>query len=118
MAIGQWDRDFKIWNYSFSYSSLLLRSAPKFDQDLRVDVLFSNVKRMNIPVKFAGLSIEDGEFEAERERLGIEEAPDEPFKLFLLNGGPSYVLATHCQWHEDHEWVDAPSRFGPFRGVH
>ncbi|MEU3291370.1 hypothetical protein ABZ722_03290 [Streptomyces longwoodensis] len=117
MEIAHWERNFKIWNYSFSYSQLLLRSVPRSDQDLRVDVLFSNVRRMNISTKLAGLSIETADFEAERVRLGIDDVPDEPFSLFLLNGGSCYVLATQCQWHEDHEWVDAPSRFGPFRGV-
>ena len=115
--IARWDRDFKIWNYSFSYSQLLLRSVPKSDQDLRVDVLFSNVRRMNVSAKFSGLSIEVGDFESERERLGVDEVPNDPFELFILNEGLSYVLATHCQWHEDHEWIDAPSHFGSFRGV-
>jgi hypothetical protein len=117
MALASWDRDFKIWSYAFSYSQLLLRSAPKFEQDLRVDVLFSNVRHVNIPTRISRLSIEAADFEGERDRLGIVEVPDEPFSLFLVNGGPSFVLATQCQWHEDHEWVDAPSRFGPLRGV-
>ena len=117
MVIAEWDRSFKIWSYAFSYSQLLLRSAPKFDQDLRVEVLFSNVRRMNIQTQLSRLSIESADFESERENLGINEAPAEPFSLFLVNGGPSYIMATQCQWHEDREWVDAPSHFGPLRGV-
>ncbi|MFI6475851.1 hypothetical protein ACIBL5_37140 [Streptomyces sp. NPDC050516] len=71
---------------------------------------------MSVPAKFEHLVIEEGDFERDRERLGINLAPIEPFKLFIL-GGVGYILATQCDWHEDNEWVDAPSRFGPFRGV-
>ncbi|MFG3282440.1 hypothetical protein [Streptomyces sp. NPDC048111] len=117
MVLASWDRDFKIWAYSFSYWQLLLRSAPKSPQDLRIDVLFSNVGRVNISAQISGLSIEVADFESERNRLGIGEVPDGQFKLLLLNCGPSYVLATQCQWHEDREWLDAPPRFGPLRGV-
>ncbi|MBT2472007.1 hypothetical protein J7E97_30140 [Streptomyces sp. ISL-66] len=117
MRLADWDREFRTWNYAFGYSQLLLRSTPEFDSDKRVDVLFSNVRRMNVPSEFSGLVIDEGDFASERERLGISSTPSEPFKLFILNGGDGYVLATHCDWHEDNEWVDAPSRFGPFRGV-
>lgn len=117
MALASWDREFKVWGYSYSYSQLLLRSVPKFDQDLRVDVLFSNVRFMNIPARFSRLYVDLANVEEERGRLGISDVPGEPFSLYVVNGGPYYVLATHCQWHEDHEWVDAPSHFGPVRGV-
>lgn len=112
-----WDREFKVWSYAFSYSQLLLRSVPQFEGDLRVDVLFSNVRHLNIAVKFRHLSIVEADLALEGERLGIVQVPSEPFRLFLINAGPSYVLANQCQWHEDHEWVGAPSHFGPLRGV-
>ena len=117
MALAEWDRDFKVWSYAFSYSQLLFRSPPKFDDDLRVDVLFSNVRAMNIPTRLSGLKIEIADFSEMREHLNIGEVPNEPFELYVLNGGPHYILATQCQSHEDHEWVGAPSHFGPLRGV-
>lgn len=112
----EWKREFQIWNYAFSYSELLLRSAPRFDGDKRVDVLFSNVKYMNLSVHLSGLAVEEVETVGELpwEPLGL---PDEPFRCFLLNCGPEFIVANNLKWHEDHEWVDAPSRFGPFRGV-
>ncbi|MFD7013507.1 hypothetical protein [Streptomyces sp. NPDC059928] len=72
---------------------------------------------MSVPAKFERLVIDEGDFERDRELLGIVLTPSEPFKLFILGGGVGYVLSTQCDWHEDNEWVDAPSRFGPFRGV-
>ncbi|MEU6330678.1 hypothetical protein ABZ851_25870 [Streptomyces sp. NPDC047049] len=117
MQLVEWERNFKTWNYSFSYSQLLLRSAPRHEGDTRVDVLFSNVRHMSIAAKMERLKIEQEDFEGARERLGITASPIEPFELFVLNQGAGYVLATHCQWHEDNEWIDAPSHFGPFRQV-
>ncbi|MFC4500196.1 MULTISPECIES: hypothetical protein [Streptomyces] len=72
---------------------------------------------MNIATQLPSLSIEEADFGAERDRLRIEHTPVEPFKLFILNHGQSHVLANSCEWHEDDKWVDAPSHFGPFRGV-
>jgi hypothetical protein len=117
LALASWDREFKVWCYSYSYSQLLLRSVPKFDQDLRVDVLFSNVRFMNIPARFSRFCVDLANFEEERDRLRIGDVPAEPFNLYVVNSETHYVLATHCQWHEDREWVDAPSHFGPLRGV-
>ncbi|MEU4926988.1 hypothetical protein AB0G54_10860 [Streptomyces yokosukanensis] len=117
MELAHWDRRFKIWAFGFGYSRLLLRSIPKRDQDVRVEVLFSNVRQMNIAAQLPSLSIEEADFQEERNRLHIEHVPVEPFKLFILNHGQFHVLANSCEWHEDHEWIDAPSHFGPFRGV-
>ncbi|AZK93814.1 MULTISPECIES: hypothetical protein [Streptomyces] len=117
MRLVEWDRRFKLWNYAFSYSQLLLRAVPKDDSDTRIDVLFSNVRHMNTPAYFDRLEIDRGDIERDRELLGITEVPDLPFEVFILNQGLGFVLATHCQWHEDNEWVDAPSHFGPFRQV-
>ncbi|MFI9231598.1 hypothetical protein [Streptomyces rimosus] len=117
MLLADWDRSFRVWNYVFSYSQLLLRSAPRDDDDTRIEVLFSNVRHMNISAKMPHLAIAQKEFTEERNKLGIQVQPDEPFELFVLNEGAGYVLATHCQWHEDNQWLDAPSHFGPFRQV-
>lgn len=117
MALAAWDRKFKLWSYAFSYSRLLYRSEPEFDGDLRVDLVFEHVRTMNVPAFISPLSIEKADFEENREALHITETPTQNFNLYILNGGPYYVLALHCNWHEDHKWLDAPSHFGPFRGV-
>jgi hypothetical protein len=117
LILVEWDRAFELWSYAFSYSRLLLRSAPAFDKDLRVDVVFSNVEYLNIPARLTRLSIRQADFETEGARLGVTGPSDPASTLFLLNGGPFYVVATQCGWHEDHEWVGAPTHFAPFRGV-
>ncbi len=37
----------------------MLRSAPRNDEDTRIDVLFSNVCHMSVPARLAGLTIEE-----------------------------------------------------------
>ncbi|GEB50046.1 hypothetical protein [Streptomyces cacaoi] len=116
MRIACWERDFRLWHYTFSYSQLLLRSAPRNDEDTRIDVLFSNVCHMSVPARLAGLTIEEDVPEGGLPEGAVAE-PGFPYKEFRLNGGLARVYATRCQWHEDHAWLDAPSHFGPLRGV-
>lgn len=109
-SIATWEREFKVWDYSVSYSRLLLRSL----RDLgpaRVDVLFSNVLFMHLPTSFRRLQIDL----AEGRPSGVIEIPDASNgNWYVINGGESYVFATHCQWHEDDGNFKSPSRFGPF----
>ncbi|MFG2908708.1 hypothetical protein ACGF13_27015 [Kitasatospora sp. NPDC048286] len=116
MRLIEWDREFRIWAYGFSYSRLLLRSAPRFDGDERIEVLFSNVHHMSISADMSSLSIDRIETPEESREFGIA-LPPAPKELFVLNSGAGYVIATHCQWNVDHEWLDAPSHFSPFRAV-
>ncbi|MEY9849854.1 hypothetical protein [Streptacidiphilus sp. MAP5-3] len=116
VRLVEWDREFKVWAYGFSYSRLLLRSEPRFDSDERIEILFSNVQHMNISAEMANLKIDRVELREEFEAIGIG-VPPEPHFAFSLNSGAGYVIATQCDWHADREWIDAPSHFAPFRGV-
>lgn len=116
MRLVEWDREFRVWAYGFGYSRLLIRSAPRFDSDERIEVLFSNVKHMNISADMPHLEIDRADSKEELKGAGIPE-PSSSHAVFILNSGAGYVIATQCDWHADREWIDAPSYFAPFRGV-
>ncbi|MEO3846279.1 hypothetical protein ABGB09_01300 [Streptomyces sp. B8F3] len=117
MMLAGWDRNFKIWQYSFSWSRLLLRSEPRNDDDTRVEILFSNVIYMQIPTTLSGLEISEGALSDADLPQGVNEEPGRPCKVFHLNEGVGMVIATHCDWREDNEWANAPTPFGPMPGV-
>ena len=49
------DKTFRLWKYSVSHSTLLLRSI---DENRKiVDLLFTDVLKVNIPVKLSGLCL-------------------------------------------------------------
>lgn len=108
--IANWAREFKVWHYSVSYSRLLLRSL-RDSSPSRVDVLFSNVIFLHLPTNFPSLRIDLVEG---RSFGGIEIPETVKGNWYSINGGESYVFATHCQWHEDDGNFKTPSRFGPF----
>jgi len=107
MLISSFDRRFKVWHYSVSYSRLLLRSL----EDDRIDVLFSNVQLMHIARSYSSLEILAEEGWAPE---GINQRFEDPGQWFILNSGAGYIYATHCQWHQDTGNAMTPSRFGPF----
>src|SRR5690349_5152231 len=92
-----WEREFEVWDYSASYSRLLLRSVRDL-RPLRVDVLFSNVGFMHLSTQFQRLQIDVVEG---RSFGGIEIPESVKGDWYVINGGRSCVFATHCQWHED-----------------
>ena len=113
--IMYWDRDFVVWHYTVSYQQLLLRSSKNGVDGTRIDILFSNAYLMHLRPAFSRLRID----------LAADDWPHESVELptgtqanwYVLNDGEGYVLATHCQWHEDDGDNHSPSRFGPLRGV-
>jgi hypothetical protein len=115
--VAGWAREFRLWHYTVSYSQLLLRNMDAQQQPARIDVLFSNVGRMLVSSEYGELVIDeiDSPEDQELARLGIK-FPGRG-KVFLINGGPDYVAATHCQWHEDDGGAHSPSRFGPLRAT-
>jgi hypothetical protein len=108
--IATWEREFRVWDYSVSYSRLLLRSLRDLSPT-RVDVLFTNVAFMHLSTNFQRLQVDM----TEGRPSGVAEIPDSVVgNWYTINGGESYVFATHCQWHEDDGNFKSPSRFGPF----
>ncbi len=116
-TVAGWRREFRIWHYTVSYGQLLLRSLDVTKYATRIDVLFSNVKRMHVATKYEELIIQqiDSPTDLRLSEYGIQLPNDG--SIFLMNNGPDYVSATHCQWHEDEGGAHTPSRFGPLRGT-
>ena len=52
------DRHFQMWKYGVSHAQLLLRSVKGAAHSTRIDVLFVNVKRLDLPTSLNGLRIE------------------------------------------------------------
>ena len=109
----RWDRDFRIWHYTVSYSQLLLRSIDVAGFDTRIDVLFSNVAFMHMKRSMSRLYIDA----AEEWRPAGVDVTEKRGRWYVINDGEFYVHATHCQWHEDQGDHHTPSRFGPLRGT-
>ncbi|MBM7168436.1 hypothetical protein JQK87_08410 [Streptomyces sp. G44] len=117
MQIASWERNFQVWHFTFSYAQLLLRSGQRDDMDKRIDVLFSRVRHMELPHELTELTIDELPVAEKDLPVGASIEYGVPCKLFLINGGIGKIYAGDCKWHEDYEWLDAPSHFGPLRGV-
>ena len=110
-----WRREFRLWHYSVSYSRLLIRGLDAASSPRRIDVLFSNVEHLRINAKYDQLSIEKIDSWSDPRREGFEMVESQHGVIFLVNGGPQLVIATHCQWSEDEGDAHSTSKFGPFR---
>jgi hypothetical protein len=112
-----WDRKFRIWAYSVSHSTLLLRSVDGNEAPSRIDVAFFGVRALHLQDEYEDLSIEKAEDVFVDGVLTPVTAAGEPLVRYLVNGGPDYVLATSVAWEEDSGDHRSPSRFGPLRGT-
>lgn len=111
-----WPRRFRLWHYSVSYTQLLMRSLDAERDPRRIDILFSNVEWMQVAALYETMAIEELISPDPRwSEMPLRRPSNEKRKVFLLNGGPDLVIATHCQWHEDDGDAHTPSRFGPLR---
>lgn len=117
MMLASWERNFKVWHYTFSWSRLLLRSGRRNEDEARVEVLFSNVIYLQIPTVLSRLEISETPLSEIDLPQGVSEEPGRPCKVFHLNQGSGTVIATHCEWREDNEFLDGPTSFSPMRGV-
>lgn len=114
----EWEREFQVWHYSVSHSTLLLRSVDVEGFETRIDVLFASVELMHLRPVFARLNIAEAP-EAERGSVlgGNNSEMSLHGNLYVINDGEGYVLARRCTWHEDFGDHHAPSKFGPLRGT-
>lgn len=118
MAIhAAWVREFRLWHYAAGYSQLLFRSIDVSGSPKRIDLLFSNVERTQIGVRYDDFAVEEIADADDPRVAELGLLAPAYGKVFLINGGPDYVTATHCQWHEDDGDARSPSKFGPLRGT-
>jgi hypothetical protein len=113
-----WDRSFRLWDYSVSHSTLLLRSVDSgSEMPSRIDVAFFGVRALHLRDDYRSLSIEKVSEVFADGVLDVTVTATEPVARYLVNGGPDYVLATNVAWEEDEGDHRSPSRFGPLRGT-
>lgn len=113
-----WDRSFRLWDYSISHSTLLLRSVDSgSEMPSRIDVAFFGVRALHLRDDYRSLSIEKVSEVFADGVLDVSVTATEPVARYLVNGGPDYVLATNVAWEEDEGDHRSPSRFGPLRGT-
>ena len=95
------DRFFKLWAYSVSHSTLIIRSEKQYEDviydkvyenNVTVDIEFSGVNYMDIPSVFKHLNIEkiDGDMPSK-----FSQEIRQGTKLYCLNNS-FYILASSC----------------------
>ena len=111
-----WLREFQLWHYSVSHSTLVLRSLEGGDPGRRIDVAFFSVRAMHVRDSYESLSLVR---KTPTESLVLWDASweIEPLVMFEINNGPDYVLSASIAWQEDEGGYRDPSRFGPLPGL-
>ncbi|WP_146059031.1 hypothetical protein [Actinomadura rubteroloni] len=112
----EWDRQFQLWHYNVRYSRLLIRGIDQSLTPKRVEILFSNVEYLRVRSLYDSISIREIAT-TDRRLVGIPEDFPMRGKIFSINDGTDYVIATHCQWAEDDGGAHSPSSFGSLQGV-
>lgn len=113
-----WDGSFRLWDYSISHSTLLLRCVGSGSEvPNRIDVAFFGVRAFHLRDDYRSLSIEKAPEVFADGVLDVMVTAGEPLARYLVNGGPDYILATNVAWEEDDGDHRSPSRFGPLRGT-
>ncbi len=108
---------FQVWAYSVGMGRLLLRSTKSEGVLTRIDVLFQNVKVMNLPTLVDGLVVSVADAADQRrvaEATGF--VPDKDTTFFMLGGAPapdSYVIAGVVVEAEDEREYFEPSELWP-----
>ncbi len=79
MSRDEWlDREFQLWHYEVSHSSLLVRSVSTGEAGSRVDVLFTGVDEVRLPAVMHGLEISTSELPRAVDPLSLSPSPVGP----------------------------------------
>jgi hypothetical protein len=111
-SIVTFDREFQIWNYTTSHGQLLLRSPKAAGRPTRVDVLFSDVRAIELRASLPTLAIEEVEPNDVAERATKpSDTMESGHKIFLLKCSDwiGCVVAGAVHWHEDQAEYGQPS---------
>jgi hypothetical protein len=107
-------RTFRIWLYTVTHGTLLLRSVKEPGLPTRVDVIFKPVRYVRMPTTLVGLAVHSvlpSELHGElAESVGAVDPED---KVFALAGprGDAWVVSGVMGWHEDEGGDFEPSHF-------
>ena len=94
------NREFKIWDYRYSHSSLLIRSRW---QGTNIDLIFEEVKFISIPETMNGLEIIEDKEQYHEEIIEIHGSYIEIDNLFILRseGRLGYIVARLLEVQEN-----------------
>ncbi len=109
-------RLFQLWAYTVSHGSLLLRSTKTDDDPTRVDVLFRNVKALDLPTVLHGVSVAvAGPDATARVAAATGLAPDDDTVFFEVatRNCTGYVVAGAVSSDEDTREFHEASRYWP-----
>jgi len=110
--IVEFQRHFQMWKFTVSHGMLLLRSTKSPNHPTRVDVLFKNVARINMPTTFDGFIVSAAS-EAETQDLVQQLGTLALHRrhTFLIEGSNfrGHVVAGIVVWHEDEGEYSQPS---------
>ena len=109
-------RPFQLWLHAVSHRNLLLRSVKSSAELTRVDILFHNVRAVQIPTLMDSLRISIEAIRPLEEacgRFGVKATAD--CKLYALSSDQfsGLVIASNMTSHEDALEYGDPSFFAP-----
>ncbi len=116
--VDQPARVFQVWAYTVGMRRLLLRSTKGEGCTTRVDVLFQNVKVLNLATLLPGLTVTEADEEQQRRIVDATGLlPDDEVRFYVVTGASyeGYVVAGVCVQVEDEGEYFEPSELWPER---
>jgi hypothetical protein len=98
------EREFQLWSYTASHGQLLLRSPKAPNRPTRMDVLFTDVRSVELRTTLQNLIIEEANASEISERpIRPAETAETGHKFYRLRSGDwiGCVVAGAVRWHED-----------------
>jgi len=105
-------REFQVWSYTVGHGRLLLRSPKAPAQPTRVDILFTDVRAVEIRTNLSSLTIQEAELEEVAQRpIKPQQALETGHRIFLLKSADwvGCVVAGSVHWREDQGEYGEPS---------
>lgn len=108
-------RVFHVESFRGGMNRLLLRAMPTEENSERVEVLFQYVQRVDLPMRFEGLTIEDAtESDGAEDPWSVVLAQYPECRVYRLVSGERIVgrvAASACVYGQGEEPIGAPSMF-------
>src|SRR6266850_5675976 len=105
-------REFQIWSYNVGHGELLLRSPKIPSLPTRIDILFKDVRAMELRTRITGLSIEEAQPGDIMDRgTKLVDTMEKGHKVYLIKTQDwiGCLIAGAVFWHEDQGEYGQPS---------
>jgi hypothetical protein len=116
--LGDWpERTFQLWAYTVGMARLLLRSTKNETFATRIDVLFQNVKALQVPTSLDGLVVTEADGELAKRIESDTGMLFEESHFFAIETarGVGYIVASVMVSREDEGEYFDPSDLWPDR---